>query len=112
MSGPELARFLDERGATPLALKDFDGVGIDSDGNVIFPAGSTRPAVKPRVTRVTKATAVLPGGALPRRQRRACVVFVLGGNTGDILIARFAARSSPLNLFCVIQVMMSWRRWA
>jgi cell division protease FtsH len=84
MSGPELAVFLEERGASVLQMADFNGVGIDASGNVVFPAGSNRPAVKPRVARVTKASAVLPGGAFfaragVRAQRasfgRFCVCF-------------------------------------
>jgi cell division protease FtsH len=64
MSGPEMARFLDERGAVRLRMRDFEGVAIDAHGAVIFPAagpGGAAPAVRPQTARATKATAVLPG---------------------------------------------------
>ena len=94
MSGATLARFLDERGAGPLTLKDFDGVGIDASGNVVFPEagpGGKRPAIKPRVKRVTKATAVLPGGA--SLQRHACSLSCCANNA-----AMHFSDSSPLGL--------------
>jgi hypothetical protein len=69
MSGPELARFLEERGVVQVHMGDFEGVVIDERGNVHFPEDGTRghmPAVQPY--RMTKAAAALPGGAscMPR----------------------------------------------
>ena len=74
MGGPELARFLTERGAMPMDMSDFEGVALDADGTVVFPSAGTRgkqPAVRPRTAPRTKAEAVLPGGACDTRE--ACV---------------------------------------
>jgi cell division protease FtsH len=65
MGGPELARFLAERGVVQVSMGDFEGVIIDERGNVHFPEeglNGRKPAVQPhRIT--TKASAALPGGA-------------------------------------------------
>jgi ATP-dependent Zn protease len=65
MGGPELARFLEERGVVQVQMGDFEGVIIDERGNVHFPEEGLRgrkPAVQPHRI-LTKAAAALPGGA-------------------------------------------------
>jgi len=64
MTGPELAAFLDERGAKPMDVSGYQGVALDVDGVVVFPEGlpGAKPVLTPQKEPLTRLGAVLPGG--------------------------------------------------
>lgn len=65
MTGPELATFLNERGARPMDVSAYQGVALDVDGVVVFPEGlpGAQPVLRPQREPLTRLEAVLPGGA-------------------------------------------------